>query len=46
MHRDPLLRLLAAYAVRFPAERAVVERFTAFVAAHPDCSSGPVYPDT
>jgi 8-oxo-dGTP pyrophosphatase MutT (NUDIX family) len=37
MHRDPLLRLLAAYAVRFPAERAVVERFTAFVAAHPDC---------
>jgi len=37
MHRDPLLRLLAAYAVRFPAERAVAERFTAFVGAHPDC---------
>lgn len=37
MHRDPLLRLLAAYARRFPAERAVAEGFTAFVAAHPDC---------
>jgi 8-oxo-dGTP pyrophosphatase MutT (NUDIX family) len=37
MHRDPLLRALAAYAARCPDERAVVERFTAFVAAHPDC---------
>lgn len=37
MHRDPLLRALAAYAARFPAERAVSERFTAFVVAHPDC---------
>lgn len=37
MHRDPLLRSLVAYAVRFPAERAVAERLTAFVTAHPDC---------
>ncbi len=37
MHRDPLLRSLAAYAARFPDERAVAERFAAFVAAHPDC---------
>ncbi len=37
MHRRPLLACLAAYAVRFPAERAVAERFAAFVAAHPDC---------
>lgn len=37
MHRAPLLRALAAYAARLPDERAVAERFTAFVAAHPDC---------
>jgi len=35
--REPLLALLAAYARRFPDERAVAERFRAFVAAHADC---------
>ena len=37
MHREPMLALLASYADRFPDEKAVVERFRAFVAAHPDC---------
>jgi len=35
--RRPLLESLAAYARRFPDETAVVARFRAFVAAHPDC---------
>lgn len=35
--REPLLALLAAYARRFPDERAVAERFRVFAAAHPDC---------
>lgn len=37
MHRRRLIELLGRYAVRHPAERALVERFTAFVDAHPDC---------
>lgn len=37
MHRRRLLEWLASYAVRFPEERAVAERFGAFVEAHADC---------
>jgi 8-oxo-dGTP pyrophosphatase MutT (NUDIX family) len=37
MRREPLLEWIADYARRFPAERVVVERFRAFVDAHPDC---------
>jgi 8-oxo-dGTP pyrophosphatase MutT (NUDIX family) len=37
VHRRALLEHLASYAERFPDERAVAARFTAFVAAHPDC---------
>jgi 8-oxo-dGTP pyrophosphatase MutT (NUDIX family) len=37
MHRRPLLATLAEYARDFPDEAAVVERFAAFVTAHPDC---------
>ena len=37
MHRRPLLAQLAAYAARFPAERAIADRFAAFVMRHCDC---------
>ena len=37
MQRQPLLRLLAGYAARYPAEQACVRRFQAFVERHPDC---------
>ncbi len=37
MQRQPLLRLLAGYAARYPAEQACVSRFRAFVERHPDC---------
>jgi len=37
LHRRPLLALIDDYARRFPAERAVADRFAAFVGAHDDC---------
>jgi 8-oxo-dGTP pyrophosphatase MutT (NUDIX family) len=37
MQRRRLLDWIDEYARRFPAERAVVERFRRFVADHPDC---------
>ena len=37
MHRRGLLDLIASYARRFPGEVGVAERFSAFVAWHPDC---------
>ncbi|HZP42833.1 MAG TPA: NUDIX hydrolase [Candidatus Binatia bacterium] len=37
MHREPLLRLLAAHAARHPEDRARAERIARFVRAHPDC---------
>lgn len=37
MRRDVLLRALEAYRDRHPFEAMVVERFTAFVGAHPLC---------
>lgn len=37
MHRRRLLDWIAEYAERYPAERAVIERFHGFVTAHPDC---------
>ena len=37
MHRGGLLDLLARYADAYPAERAEVARWQAFVRAHPDC---------
>ncbi|MCC6849635.1 MAG: NUDIX hydrolase [Deltaproteobacteria bacterium] len=32
-----MLDLVAAYALRFPAEDAVAARFAAFISAHPEC---------
>lgn len=37
MHRDPLLDLLEAYAVRHPEESATVSAFQSFVRAEPNC---------
>ena len=37
MHRSELQLLLRRYASRWPAERALVQRFEDFVAAHDDC---------
>lgn len=37
VHREPLLRLLDRYLERWPSDRAVVERFRAFVRSRPDC---------
>lgn len=37
MHCQDLLRQLADYARRHPAERGCEDRFRAFVEAHPDC---------
>lgn len=37
MHRRPLNELLQRYEAHFPAERELVARFRAFVAAHDDC---------
>ena len=37
MHRNPLLELLARYAVTFPGEDASVGRVRALVEGHPDC---------
>jgi 8-oxo-dGTP pyrophosphatase MutT (NUDIX family) len=37
MHRRPLIDLLQRYGATWPAERDVLERFLAFVAAHDDC---------
>jgi 8-oxo-dGTP pyrophosphatase MutT (NUDIX family) len=37
VHRQPLNELFARYERAWPAERALVERFRAFVAGHDDC---------
>jgi len=37
MHRRPLRALLDRYLARYPDELATVDRFAAFVDAHPDC---------
>jgi 8-oxo-dGTP pyrophosphatase MutT (NUDIX family) len=37
MHREPLLRLLAAHRARFPEDAARVDAVVAFVRAHADC---------
>ena len=37
MHRRHLNELFTRYAAAWPAEHAIVERFSAFVAAHDDC---------
>jgi 8-oxo-dGTP pyrophosphatase MutT (NUDIX family) len=37
MHREPLLRLLAAHRARWPEDAPRVDAVTAFVRAHPDC---------
>jgi 8-oxo-dGTP pyrophosphatase MutT (NUDIX family) len=37
MHRKDLLDQLEAYCLHWPAEEAVVTRFTEFIETHPDC---------
>lgn len=37
MHRRALIGLFDRYRAVWPAERSIVDRFAAFVAAHPDC---------
>lgn len=39
MHRRPLRELLARYGRAWPAERALLARFVAFIDGHPDCLS-------
>lgn len=39
MHRDPLLKLLQAYRLRYPQEAAAVDQYIDFVQAHENCFS-------